>query len=197
MTPRTPRRWAGPRPGAVLAAAALSVGLAACSAAGDPSAAAVVDGRVVSEADVQTAVQELPLEVTQGTRVDPVQVVSLFVASDAVEDVAREFSEAGPASLVVTLDDAKTFLESIDMEADRAPQQYSDPTLQVIATNLMFANISQTDVAAPALQERITELEQSDVVINPRYGTVGEQGELQFGDFRRDWLVPTEALPES
>lgn len=203
MTPRTSTRVAGARTGSVVGpvvgAVLLALGVSACSAAGDPSTAAVVDGRVVAESDVQTAVSELPLEITQGTRVDPVQIVSLLVAADVVEGVAREFSD-GPATLVATDEDARDFLDSVDAEAGRPPQQYSDATLQVIATNLMLASLQQTDVAAPALQEGITGLQNADVTINPRYGTVGEQGELQFGDFRRDWLPEADpeaqALPE-
>ena len=200
MTPRTSTRAharAGRLVGPVLGVVALALGASACSAAGDPTAAAVIDGRVVPEADVQAAVTELPLEITQNTRVDPVQSVSLLVAADVVEGVAREFS-VGPASLLATDEDAQAFLDTVDTEAGRGPQQYSDATLQVIATNLMLSNLQQTDVAAPALQEGITGLQDSDVVINPRYGTVGEEGELQFGDFRRDWLPETDpqALPE-
>lgn len=191
MTPRPSTRAVGARTGRVAGPVAgavlLALGVGACSAAGDPGAAAVVDGRVVAEADVQAAVTELPLEITQGTRVDPVQIVSLLVVSDVVEGVAREYSD-GSTSLLATTDDAQEFLDSVDADAGREPQQYSEATLQVITTNLMLANLQQTDVAAPALQEGITGLQDSDVTINPRYGTVGEQGELQFGDFTRDWL---------
>ncbi len=203
MTPRTSKRVTGARAGhaigPVVGALVLALGVSACSAAGDPSVAAVVDGRVVAESDVHAAVSELPVEITQGTRVDPVQILSLLVAADVVEGVAREFSD-GPAILLATDEDAKEFLDSVDAEAGREPQQYSDATLQVIATNLTLSNLQQTDVAAPALQEGITGLQDSDVTINPRYGTVGEQGELQFGDFRRDWLSEADpdaqALPE-
>ena len=198
MTPRTCPRVTGARTGngigPVVGAVLLALGVSACSAAGDPNAAAVIDGRVIAESDVQAAVSELPVEITQGTRVDPVQIVSLLVAADVVEGVAREFSD-GPATLLATDEDAQDFLDSVDAEAGREPQQYSDATLQVIATNLMLANLQQTDVAAPALQEGITGLQDSDVTINPRYGTIGEQGELQFGDFRRDWLP--EADPDA
>lgn len=173
--------------GPAVGAAVLALGASACSAAGDPSAAAVVDGRVVPEADVQAVVSELPLEITQNTRVDPVQIVSLLVAADVVEGVAREFSD-GPASLLATDDDAQAFLDSVDTEAGRGPQQYSDATLQVIATNLMLSNLQQTDQAAPALADGINGLQDADVTINPRYGTVGDEGELQFGVFTHDWL---------
>lgn len=193
MTPRTSTR-ACARTGSLVGAVVLALGVSACSAAGDPTTAAVVDGRVVPESDVQAAVSELPLEITQDTRVDPVQIVSLLVAADVVEGVAREFSD-GPASLLATDDDAQAFLDSVDTEAGRGPQEYSDATLQVIATNLMLSNLQQTDQAAPALAEGINGLQEADVTINPRYGTVGEQGELQFGVFDHDWL-PTPAADQ-
>ena len=189
MTPRTPRRTPGSRAlRLVPVALAAVVGLGACSAAGDPSAAAVVDGRVVSERDVQTAVEELPLELTGGARVDPVQVVSLLVARDVVAGVAREASEGAPASLVVSDAQAQEILAGIDTEAGRDPGTYSQPTLDVISTNYMFTNIRQSDAAGPALQEAFTELEQSDVTVNPRYGQIGEDGVLAIGDFQKDWL---------
>lgn len=194
MTPRTPSRRRGARALLALGASGMVLGLAACSSAGDPTAAAVVDGRVVSESDVQTAVAELPTEITQGNTIDPVEIVSLLVAQDVVEDVAREYTT------VATNDDAQELLASVDTEAGREPQQYSEATLRVIAINLMLGSIQQTEVAAPALAEGITALEQADVTLNPRYGTIGEQGQLQFGDFRHDWLVTpdpeTQAMPE-
>ncbi len=187
MRPRTSGRRRRARPAVALAASGLLLGLAGCSAAGDPTAAAVVDGRVVREADVQTVVAELPIEITGGQVLDPVEIVSLLVAEDVVEDVAREFTT------VATDEDARELLASVDADAGREVQQYSPATLRVIAVNLMLSNIQQTDAAAPALAEGITSLEQAEVTLNPRYGTIGEQGELQFGDFRHDWLATPEA----
>lgn len=183
MTPRSPRRRYGARALVSAGAVTLALGLGACSAAGDPDTAAVVEGRVVSQADVQTAVAELPPEITQGARVDPVQVVSLFVAKDAVEDVAREYTG------IVTHDDARELLRQVDVDAGRAPGQYSEPTLDVIAINMMVNQISQTSVAAPALEERIAALGGDEVTLNPRYGGVAESGELQFGVYDHDWLA--------
>lgn len=183
MTPRSTRRRPGARALVAAGAVSLALGLGACSAAGDPGAAAVVDGRVVSQADVQTAVAELPREITQGVQVDPVQVVSLFVARDAVEETAREYTG------LVTQEDARQFLRQIDEDAGRTPVQYSEPTLDVIAINLMVGQLTQTDVAAPVLNERISQLSGDDVTLNPRYGSVSEDGELLFGVYDHDWLA--------
>lgn len=182
MTPRSPRRRSGARALAAVGAVTLALGLGACSAAGDPATAAVVDGRVVSQAEVQTAVEELPRELTQGVQVDPVQVVSLLVYRDAVESVAREYTG------LATQADAQAFLRQLDEDAGRVPVEYSEATLDVVALNLMVGQISQTETAAPALNESIAAVGDQDVTLNPRYGSVSERGELQFGAYEHDWL---------
>lgn len=188
MTRRTSRSRppAGARP-ALAGLAGLVVALAGCSAAGDPSLAASVDGREVAVDDVQTAVAELPLEITGGARVQPADVVSLLVVAPLVTDVARQFDA------VTSTQQAEEFLHGIDDDAGRAPGDYADATLDVVAVNLMVQALQESPEAAPLLQQAAADLEQADVVINPRYGSVSDEGQLLFGDFARDWLVPTEA----
>lgn len=182
MTPRTPGGRAGARALLVGTAAALTLGLSACSALADPGAAAIVGDRVVPQSDVQTVVAELPAEITGGAQVDPSQVLGLFVVEDVVTDVAREFTT------VSTPDEARVFLQGVDTDAGRAPGQYSEPTLRVIATQLTFGNVSETDQARPVLQEQLAALVADDLRINPRYGRISDVGELQLGVFQHDWL---------
>lgn len=182
MTPRTPRGRTGARALVVGTAVALTLGLGACSALGDPRAAAVVDGRVVTQDDVQTAVTELPVEITGGAQVDPSQVLGLFVVEDVVTDVAREFTG------LATEGDAREYLHEVDEQAGREPGDYSEPTLRLIATQLMFTSIQQTDAARPAIQEGLADLVEGGVDINPRYGGVSSDGELLLGRFDHDWL---------
>jgi hypothetical protein len=190
MRPRTPRRRRAARALTTLGAAGLALGLTACSGAGNPTAAAVVEGRVISERDVQTVVAELPLEVTGGAQVAPSQIVSVLMVSEIVEDVAREFTG------VTGRDEARELLQAVDTDADREPFDYSDATLDAIAVNVMLNNIQQTDVAAPVLEERLQELQSGgDVQMNPRYGRVGEDGSLQFSNFSHDWLPSADGQP--
>lgn len=191
MTPRTPGRRTASRALVALGSVALALGATACSAAGDPSAAAVVDGRVIPESDVQTALSELPPEITGGQAIPPGELLSVFVVGDVVRDVAREFTG------VTSDEQAREQLRALDEGAGRAPVEYSDATVDLIALLIMQQNINQTDVAFPELQERAAELQASgDVQINPRYGRLND-GAIQFNAFTHDWLAepPAGAQP--
>jgi hypothetical protein len=161
------------RAGAV--AVGLAVTLAACSAAGPPGAAVVVDGRVVPESDVQTVVRELPPELTGGAPVDPGVVVAILMVEDAVRDVATEFTG------VVSNADVQ---RQLGLETGSA-EQLSEPTLRVLATNIMAQQVLQTDGAREELDARIAE---QDVQLNPRYGELGEG--LQVVPSQPEWLRP-------
>jgi hypothetical protein len=192
MTPRTPGRRTASRALVALGSVALALGATACSAAGDPTAAAVVDGRVISEADVQTVVAELPPEVTGGQPLPPGQVLQIFLVADIIEDVAREYTG------VISEEVAREGLLARDLQAGREPVDYSDATLEIIALDLMVQNILQTDLALPEYQERVIERQQGDdVTINPRYGRITEDNGFQFSVFTHDWLVepPVDAQP--
>ena len=70
---------------------AAALGLGACSALGDPSAAALIDGEVVvTQADVATVVAELPLEVSGGQPAPASQVLTFLAVEQTVRDLAVE-----------------------------------------------------------------------------------------------------------
>jgi len=143
MSPRTRTRWGGARALACGGALVSLVGLGGCSALGDPSAAALVDGRtVVTQADVATVMAELPPEVSQGQPVAPSQVLTFLAVGDTVEGIAREYGT------VIGDVQARQFLASVDEEAGRPAARYSEPTLRLISTNLMLGEIGQDPEAA-------------------------------------------------
>lgn len=163
MTPRP-----SPRPAARALAVAslvplLSV-LAGCSGLGDPSAAAVIDGRTISEQDVQTIAAELSADSAAG--LTPAQVVPLLLVQDTVAEIAAQSTGAS------SREDAQAVLDSGTAE-EQPPGQYSDVTLDFVATNLELNAIQQDEQAVALFNERLGELEAD---INPRYGAV-TQGE--------------------
>ena len=186
MTSRTSSR-PGVRALVVTGALATAVGLGACSALGDPSAAALLDGEtLVSQAEVATVMAELPLEISQGQPVAPDQVLTFLAVGDTVEDIAREYSA------VIGDAEAQEFLASVDEQAGRPAVQYSEPTLQLISTNLMLGEITQSPESAAVVEEQFQALV-ADLEINPRYGEIAEGGSLLVVPVRHPWLVAPEA----
>lgn len=181
MTPRSHLRTT--TAGLVAGAAALAALLSGCSGVGNPSAAAVVDGRVIEESEVQTVVEQLPAGPEGGT-VTPQQVVPLMVVSGVVEDVAAAFT--GPTSL----DEAEQLLVDADVAVGRAPGTYDEPTLRIVAVDQMLGSIVANDLALAAFQEQVAEL---DVRLNPRYGQLPEEGIIGgVTPTTHEWLVQPE-----
>ncbi len=163
-------------------AGVLAAVLAGCAAFGVPGAAAVVDGRTVSENDVQVATGELRDFLGDG-EVTTQAVVYLAVIAEPVADLAAE------RGLSISADQAEDVWlasrESLDGESvtDLAPA-----TTEVLATVEMFNLLLQDDQAAAQLSERIAEL---DLEVNPRYGVVDETTvERQIVLTVPDWQRP-------
>jgi len=75
----------------------------------------------------------------------------LVTPGTTVEDIAREYGT------VLGEVEAREFLASVDEQAGRPSGQYSEPTLQLIATNLMLGQIGQSEESAAAVEERFAE----------------------------------------
>ena len=187
MTPRTSSRRAVVRVLVVPGVLAAVLGLGACSALGDPSAAAIVDGEtVVTQADVATVMAELPLEISNDQPVAPAQVLTFLAVSGTVEELAGEYGAIlGDA-------EAEEFLASVDEQAGRPAVEYSPATLDLIATNLMLGQLNQSEDSAAAIEERFLLLAE-DLEVNPRYGEVTDDGSLLVVPARHPWLVAPQA----
>lgn len=211
MTPRTRTRRTrrtGARALVVAGTLTVAVGLGACSAVGDPSAAALVDGEVVAtQQEVATVARELPPEATGGQPVDPAAVLTVLAFSDPVSETAREFGlTQGAVQAQRTLDELTGVVvpepgeePSEDPEGEPgaepseetvvAPGEYSDVTLEVIAVSIMGAAIQQDPDAQAALSERLDDL-RGRLQVNPRYGEVLPAGaEGLIGPVQHPWLV--------
>ena len=172
MTSRTPTSPAALRRSAValVGAPALALSVAACAGLGSPGSAAVVDGEVISDRDVQTVAGELAAGT--GGAVTVAQVVPLMVVSGVVDDIAGEITGGS------SREDARVALEANAVAGGQEPVEYSDVTLDFIATNLELNAIQQNDQARAEFDERLQEL---DVEVNPRYGTIDEEQGLRAG----------------
>lgn len=189
MTPRTSARSTG-RARALAAAAALTaaLGLGACSALGDPSAAALVDGEVaVTPQDVASVIEEFPVELAGGQTPPPTQIVSFLALDGPVRDLAIE-----TGTPVVDELQAREFLASADESAGREPVRYSEPMLRLIAVNLTLGEIGQTEENVPLIEEMVDDLG-GRLEVNPRYGTVDEEGEQLVVPVEHPWLVSPDA----
>ena len=190
MSPRTRSRRAGTRALVVAGALATTVGLGACSALEDPSAAALIDGKtVVTQQEVSTVLTELPLEISNGEPVAPSQVLTFLAVAGTVESLAQDYGS------VIGEGQAREFLASVDEEAGRPAVEYSEPTLQLIATNLMLGELSQSEDSAAEVEAQFSALV-DDLEVNPRYGQVAEDGSLLVVPVQHPWLATPET-PEA
>ena len=186
MTPRSSSRRVAARALVLPGVVAATLGLGACSALGDPSAAAILDGEtLVTQAEVATVLDELPLEVSNGTPVAPAQVLTFLAVSDTVAELADEYGT------VLGEAEAGDFLASVDEQAGRPTVAYSAPTLDLIATNLMLTQLGESEESAAAMEGRLVQLAE-DLEVNPRYGEVAGDGSLLVVPATYPWLVAPE-----
>jgi len=163
--------------GALTALATAAV-LSAC--AGQPGAAAVVDGTGIPASDLQTALDELGPYV-QGA--SPAAVLGVLVIEPTVTEMAAE------AGVAASDEDAQAFLD--DVVAQTTPDEdptFSPASLAIARYFAAYTNLSnlssQAEVTAD-ITERVADL---DVEVNPRFGTLGE-GNTITAPIPPTWLV--------
>jgi len=158
-----PRR----RASALLVLGALVAGgVSGC--AGQPGAAAVVDGREISVAELQTATSELTPYLQSATQ----SSVLMVLVAVPVFDKA-----ASAAGVGVSDDDAKALLDNAAKTAadsGKAPAPtagFSDAAVQVAKFTLLQQNIQKLPNAADVSAQITDDLVALNPEINPRYGT--------------------------
>ena len=147
-----------------LVAVAAAVTLSAC--AGQPGAAAVVNGTAISGSDVHTAYQELSPYFTGATTAN---VLSVLVEEPTVTALAAE------QGVGVSPEDAQALLDSVVKEAtpDEHPT-FSEPSLAIARYSVAYTNlqkVADAEAVSTELAQRISAL---DVTVNPRFGTLGK-----------------------
>lgn len=174
----------GKRFGVIIGALAVAGTLAACSG-GTPGAAAVVDGRAISESDVDSVVQQLqPVmqnELVRGS-------VALTLAQEpTLREVASEYG------LAMTDSEVRTSYATAAEQLQIDPVELTDASVafvryQTIATTLNSMGNQQATTIAADFTERQATL---DIDLNPRYGE-----EIAVGTFAPTtypWIVQTTA----
>ncbi|WP_028050867.1 hypothetical protein [Cellulomonas sp. URHD0024] len=163
----------------VLATAAV---LAGC--AGQPGAAAVVDGTPIPTSDLQTALDEIKPYVPGAT---PSAVLGALVVEPTVSAMAAEAGVGGSD------EDAKAYLDAVvknvspEAHPTFSPASIAIGRYFVAFTNL--SNLSNQNVVSDDITKRIADL---DVEVNPRFGTLGEDNKVAPA-VPPTWLVDPSA----
>lgn len=132
--------------------------LAGC--AGDPSAAAVVDGRTITRAEVEAAQDDL----SAGEGVSAGEVLWILTIAPAYIDAAVD------EGVGVSEDEARAALVDGNEQSGGADGEVADSTVQVaraILSSQALGALEDAETVLGDVQARVTEL---DVDINPRYG---------------------------
>lgn len=163
---------------AVLGAVVLAGTLAACSG-GQPGAAAIVGDRVIPTSDVDTASRELA-GIFQD--VPPSAFLSVLVQEPVVRAHAEE------AGLGVSVQQAQDQLAQAAASAGGdEDQEFSPASVTVMRYALEMSVLQQAPEGQAISSAILDELTSQDVTINPRYGSLAEDGTIGVTTY--PWLV--------
>lgn len=177
-------QWrAGVRAAGVLVALATTAGLAGC--AGQPGAAAVVDGTAIPTADVSAALEELA-PWFQG--VTTTNVLAVLVQEPTVVELAAE------KGVGVSDEDAEALLaQVVQQKVQGATATFTDPSLAVARYSIAYTNLQglpEDEGIGDEIDARLREL---DVEVNPRFASLAD-GNQVAEPVPAPWLV-TSAAP--
>lgn len=148
-----------------LISALLVAGLALAGCSYQPGAAAVVDGRTITERQLAQASTELS-EILGNPVSTPVVLQTLIVAPTAIQVASRN-------GLAVSAQQAQEMLEQESAQGEAGTvgeEEYSDPTLTV-GRYLMLQNMITIDPEGAQIGAELSEaIDELDVELNPRYG---------------------------
>lgn len=167
------------RTGAVLGLVAAAA-LTGC--AGQPGAAAVVDGRVIAVEDVHTAVAQLSPFFEGATSEN---VLAVLVQEPTIRAFAQEQGVAvSDQAARAQLTDAAAQLETPTTD------EFGEPALAVSRYLLVWEQLTALPDAQTLIPDLQLELGELDVEVSPRFGAVDEGNELVAVD--RPWLVTSD-----
>jgi hypothetical protein len=163
----------------LLAVSALAAG--GCSA--QSGAAAVVEGRAISVADVHAATEELRPFLQDAT---PASILVVLIAEPTFQRAAAA------AGVGVSQQEARSLLEQLASDAPGAAPQFGDASLAVARFTLLQQGLQELPDAQGVLGGISEELTELDVDVNPRFG------ELDFAaggitPVVHPWIVQDEA----
>jgi hypothetical protein len=154
-----------------------AVATSACSSEG--GAAAVVDGRTIPIADLQSATEELGPYLDGAT---PASILLVLVAEPTVEAVAAENGVA------VSQQQAEAQLAALTSDAPDTAD-FGPAAVTVAHFSLLQQQLNQLPDATAVQDDVLSRLQDLDIDVNPRYG------ELDFSrggiaPVQHPWLVP-------
>ena len=152
--------------------------LAGC--AGQPGAAAIVDGRVISQDELAQAREDLASLFPEA---DAAGVLSYLIVGPFFLD------EASERGVGVSRDDARALLKQ-ELEASGADTtaEFGDDALDVIRFTMAVQSLGALPEGEEALGEAEEALMGADIEVNPRYGTFDPQTGIQRPSY--PWLTP-------
>jgi hypothetical protein len=177
-------QWrAGVRTAGVLVALT-TVGLAGC--AGQPGAAAVVDGQAIPTADVQAALDELE-PYFQG--VTTTNVLAVLVQEPTVVELAEE------KGVGVSDEQAQELLDQVvQQKVAGATATFTEPSLAVARYSIAFTNLQDLPDAEAVGEQIDQRLRDLDVEVNPRFGSLADGNQIA-APTTPAWLVASQPTP--
>ena len=163
----------------VIGAVVVAASLAACSV--HPGAAAVVDGRVIPQDELQVAQEQLEPILNGASASD---ILAVLIA-------APDYTAAASANGVgVSTEDAEQLLADATTSAgiEDAPD-YGAGALEVARFSLANSRLADLEDGATVIAQVQDEVLAQDVTVNPRYGTFDEEsGRVQLTE--PTWIAP-------
>lgn len=158
-----------------------AVALTACS--GQPGAAAVVDGQVITPTEVQQVLDELGPYLQSATTSS---VLTILVQEPAVAAVAEEHGVA------VSDSDAQDALSKVAAADGKDGSDFSDASLTVAKFSVAYNQLTQLDDADAINDELVARVADLDVEVNPRFGTL-DAGNFVSDPSVRPWIFQESA----
>lgn len=164
--------------GVLVAGGVAATVLAGC--AGQPGAAAVVDGTTIPTSDVRAATEELGPYLQD---VSPANVLTVLVHEPTIVDVAAEHGVG------VSDAEAQELLESVASQSDPdADVTFSPASLAVARYSLAYSRLQEREDAQEVLGEALERVAALDVEVNPRFGST-DDGNTVVAPTARPWIV--------
>ncbi|QQR99831.1 MAG: hypothetical protein IPK37_12690 [Austwickia sp.] len=174
-----------PRLGHCGAAAALVVaatGLAGCGSA-DPSAAAIVDGQVIKDADLWSVIHDLA-KVPRNAEIGVGEVLPVLIQAEVVRNHAAELK--APAA---SAEAARLQLRSL-IPAGQPEPVWSDATVSAFQDAASLGPV----LNGPSQAKAVELIQKADIAVNPRYGEF-DRKQLTLASATPNWMAPMPPAP--
>ncbi len=160
---------------AIAALAITGLLLAGCST--PPNTAAVVNGERITETEVADAWLALEPAVAEG--VGPAIVLESLVQNALLAPVAAEFG------MTASAEDIANFADTVYQGA--APDPFPEGLTNVLGFIILANQLNSSPLSAEIQDAYLIALQDADIEVNPRFGTINEMGALNPPAF--EWIT--------